>query len=84
MHNSKLPLSKWALGLYLFSTSLEGVSNMNLHRNLDITQKTAWHLEHRIREIWNDEAERMAGSFEADEACISEKSDLRHPVFWGN
>ena len=70
MHNSKLPLSKWALALYLFSTSLEGVASMTLHRNLDITQKTAWHLEHRIREIWNDEAERTAGTVEADEIYI--------------
>ena len=44
MHDSKLPLSKWALAFYLFSTNLKGVSSMKLHRDLGITQKTAWHL----------------------------------------
>ena len=50
MHDSKLPLSKWAIAFYLFNTSLKGVSSMKLHRDLGITQKNAWHMAHRIRE----------------------------------
>ena len=53
MHDSKLALSKWA-AFYLFSTNLKGVSSMKLHRDLEITQKNAWHMAHRIRETWND------------------------------
>ena len=41
MHDSKLSLSKWALAFYLYSTNLKGVSSMKLHRDLDITQKSA-------------------------------------------
>ena len=44
MHDSKLPLQKWAFAFYLYSTNLKGVSSMKLHRDLDITQKTAWYL----------------------------------------
>ena len=44
MHDSKLPLSKWAIAFYLFSTNLKGVSSMKLHRDLGITQKSAWHM----------------------------------------
>ena len=67
MHDSPLPLSKWALAFYLFSTNLKGVSSMKLHRDLEITQKAAWHMAHRIRETWSDETERMAGPIKADE-----------------
>ena len=40
MHNSPLPLSKWAISFYLYNTNLKGVSSMKLHRDLGITQKT--------------------------------------------
>ena len=49
MQGSNIPLSKWALGAYLMTTSLKGVSSMKLHRDLGVTQKTAWHLTHCIR-----------------------------------
>ena len=67
MHDSKLPLSKWALAFYLFSTNLKGVSSMKLHRDLGITQKTAWHLAHRIRQTWSAADVRFSGPVEADE-----------------
>ena len=78
MHDSRLPLSKWAIAFYLHATNLKGVSGMKLHRDLDITQKTAWHLLHRIRETWNNETERMAGPVEADETYIGAKAASMH------
>ena len=54
MHDSKLGLRIWALALYLMNTGIKGVSSMKLHRDLGITQKTAWHLAHRIREAWGE------------------------------
>ena len=54
MENSRIPLRKWAIAIYLYSTSLKGVSSMKLHRDLEITQKSAWYLLRRLREASGD------------------------------
>ena len=62
MQGSKLSLGQWGLALYLYSTNLKGVSSMKLHRDLGITQKSAWHLAHRIRKTWEDDAGSSCGT----------------------
>ena len=49
MEVSKLPYKVGAIAVYLLTTSLKGVSSMKLHRDLGISQKSAWHLAHRLR-----------------------------------
>ena len=74
MHRSPLPLSKWGLALYLVTTGLKGVSSMKLHRDLGITQKSAWHLLHRIRAVLDDpelKAPRRKASKQARRNAIS-------------
>ena len=54
MQSSKLGCQAWALALYFVTTGLKGTSSMKLHRDLDVTQKTAWFLAHRIRDTYLD------------------------------
>ena len=52
MAGSQIPLNKWVHAIYLEVTSQRGVSSMQLHRDLGITQKSAWFLQGRIREAF--------------------------------
>lgn len=60
MEGSNLSLRTWVIAIHLMTTSLSGVTSMKLHRDLGITQKTAWYLVHRIRTAWNLDRESMA------------------------
>lgn len=43
---SKLPLQKWLLAIYILTNSKKGISSVQLADYLDITQKSAWFLAH--------------------------------------
>ena len=73
MEASNIPYRKWAIAFYLFATNLKGVPNMKLHRDLKITQKSAWFMAHRIREAWQDRGSMFSGPVEADETFIGGK-----------
>ncbi len=65
---SNVPLQKWAIAIYLCLTSLKSVSSMKLHRDIGVSQPTAWFMLHRIREAWARESGgSFSGPVEADE-----------------
>ena len=47
--DSKIPLQKWYAAIYLITAHKKGISSLQLHRDLGVTQKTAWYLLHRVR-----------------------------------
>ena len=73
MANSKIPLRKWAIAIYLCLTSLKSVSSMKLHRDIGVSQPAAWFMLHRIREAWSmgeDDDGNFSGPVEADETYV--------------
>ena len=78
-HDSKLPLWKWFLAVYMMGESRKGISANQIKRTLGVSYKTAWYLCHRIRAAMVDEdAPLLRGIIEADETYIGGRA--RYPM----
>ena len=74
MQGSPLGYQTWVVAIYLLTTSLKGQSSMKLHRDLNITQKSAWFLAHRIRKTFAEHVgEGFSGPVEVDETYVGGK-----------
>ena len=80
MAGSPLPLRTWLYAIYFDTTSLKGVASMKLHRDLGVTQKTAWHMLQRIREAFSHQGPQVLfeGPVEADETFVGGKRKNMH------
>ena len=76
---SRIPLHKWLLAIFLLTTNLKGVSSCKLARDLGVTQKTAWFLAHRIRKVHEDQVEaKLDSPLEADESYFGGRARAKH------
>ena len=78
MHSSPLTLQQWAMAVYQVSVSLKGVSSLKLHRDLGITQKSAWHVGHRIRAMHDTSQLSLSSPVEIDETFLGGLETNKH------
>lgn len=75
--DSPLGLDKWLPAAWMVINAKNGVSSYEMARNLHVTQKTAWFMNHRIRKAMElGTIEKLSGTVEADETYVGGKSRM--------
>ena len=77
--DSNLSLVKWFIAMYLISSHKKGISSCQLARDISVTQKTAWHMLHKVRALLaQDDKEQFFGEVECDEVYIGGREKWKH------
>jgi transposase-like protein len=92
---SKLGLDKWFMAIYFLTCSAKGIcshdkifglaressiSSNQLGKELGISQKSAWFMLHRLREVLNGSQKKnmFGGTVEVDECCVGGSDSNKH------
>src|SRR5271155_4537703 len=78
--DSPLGLDKWFAAMWMIVNCKNGISSCEIARDLGISQKSAWHLAHRIRFALHEGSfeHMLSGEVEADETFIGGKARNMH------
>lgn len=77
--DSPIGFNKWLPAMWLLSSAKNGISSLEVHRALGVTQKTAWFMLHRIRLAMQDgNFQKLSGEVEADETYIGPRGRSMH------
>src|SRR5437016_5626140 len=77
--DSALGLHKWLAAIWMIANAKNGISSWEIHRAIGITQKSAWHMLHRIRlAMQTGSFDKFQGEIEADETFIGGKARFMH------
>src|SRR5438094_2652758 len=77
--DSPIGLDKWLPAMWLIVNCKNGISSYEIHRDLKVTQKTAWFMGHRIRRaLQSGNFAKLSGEVEVDETFIGGKARNMH------
>lgn len=79
-HDTKLPLRKWFMAIWLITNHKKGIASTTLARDLKITQKSAWHVLHRLRHAARTQSFNapLDQPVESDETYVGGKERNKH------
>lgn len=79
LEGTHIKLQKWFMAIYLFSAHKKGISSHQLAKDIHVTQKTAWFMLHRIREMFKVKTQiKHTGKVQADETYVGGKTRNMH------
>lgn len=89
MEDSRIPLRKWFLAIYLLTSEVKGLSSIQLSKHLKVTQKTAWYIQKRVEEMVRrsgngDKIFTSEAPIEVDEAFVGGKDKNRREELKGH
>jgi transposase-like protein len=80
--DSPLGMDKWMIGVWLIVNAKNGISSYEVGRALGITQKSAWHMMHRVRRALHEKDTVQLGGegkeVEVDETFVGGAARFMH------
>jgi len=74
--SSNVPLDKWLIAIWKLMNDKRSISSVQMIREVGVTQKTAWHMNHRIREMFKNESiELLSEEVQVDETYVGGKKE---------